>query len=294
VEERSWTFLGHRLQPDELRLIQAVVADCTGLSRGELAATICELLAWTRPTGRVKDRECRTLLEALAAAGVINLPAKQTGRPLGARTAVPQTIHHETMPRLTGTVRDIAPVTLERVRTPEARRLFRELVGRYHYLGYAVPYGAHLQYLVYAAQPACAVVGCVQCTSAAWRLGARDAWIGWDDATRARQLPRLVNNSRLLIAPWVQVRNLASTILSQLTRGLAADWQAAYGVMPLLLETLVDPTRFAGTGYRAANWIPVGLTTGRGRTGRRRPTRSAKRVFVYPLVRDAVAQLRGA
>jgi len=294
VDEHRWTFLGHEVRPEELQLIRAVVADCAGLSRGELAATVCELLAWTRPTGRVKDRECRTLLEDLAAAGIVALPAKRAGRPVGARTAVPQTIRFETIPRLTGTVRDIAPVSLERVHTPAARQLFRELIGRYHYLGYAVPYGAHLQYLVYAAQPSRQVVGCVQCASAAWRLGARDAWIGWDDATRARQLPRVVNNSRLLIVPWVQVRNLASTILAQLARGLAADWHTAYGVTPLLLETLVDPTRFAGTCYRAANWIPVGLTTGRGRTGRRRPTRSAKRVFVYPLVRDAIAHLRGA
>jgi hypothetical protein len=181
VDERPWTFLGHRLQPDELRLIQGVVADYPGLSRGELAATVCELLAWTRPTGRVKDRECRTLLEALAAAGVIDLPVKQTGRPRGARTAVPQTIQRETVPRLAGTVRDLAPVTLERVCTPETRRLFRELVGRYHYLGYAVPYGARLQYLVYVAQPSRQVVGCVQCASPAWRLRARDVWIGWDE-----------------------------------------------------------------------------------------------------------------
>lgn len=235
IEARAWTFLGQRLQRGGVRLIQAVVADCAALSRGELAATLCELLAWTRPTGRTKDRECRTLLEAMAA-GVIALPAKQTGRPLGARTAVPPTIDGDTR---------------------------------------------H-------------VVGCVHCTSAAWRLRASDAWIGLDDAIRARQLLRIVTNSHLLIAPWVKVRNLASTILAQLTRGLAAGWHAAYGVRPLLLETLVDPSRFAGTCYRAVNWIPVGLTTGRGRTGRRRTTHSANRLFVHPLVRNAVAQLRGA
>jgi hypothetical protein len=125
-------------------------------------------------------------------------------------------------------------------------------------------------------------------------MASRDGWIGWDDATRVRQLPRVVNNSRLLILPWVRVKNLASRLLSQLAQRIGADWEAAYGVRPLLLETFVDPTRFAGTCYRAANWTLVGTTSGRGRTGPRRPTRSAKCVFLYPLERDAVAQLRGA
>jgi len=147
---------------------------------------------------------------------------------------------------------------------------------------------------VYASRPQRQVVACVQFSSPAWRMASRDAWIGWDDATRARNLVRVVNNSRLLILPWVRVKNLASTILAQMAAAIGPDWQAAYGVRPLLLETLVDPTRFAGTCYRAANWIPVGRTRGRGRTGPRRPTRSAKCVFLYPLAREAVTRLRGA
>jgi hypothetical protein len=125
-------------------------------------------------------------------------------------------------------------------------------------------------------------------------MACRDTWIGWDDATRVRHLVHVVNNSRLLILPHVRVRNLASTILAQLAAVVGRDWRAAYGVHPWLLETLVDPTRFAGTCYRAANWILVGQTRGRGRTGPRRPTRSAKCVFLYPLVRDAGARLREA
>ncbi len=157
-----------------------------------------------------------------------------------------------------------------------------------------MPYGAHLRYVVWGAQPQPQVVACAQFSSAAWRMASRDLWIGWDDATRARQLPRVINNSRLLILPWVRVKNLASTILAHLARRVAADWQAAYGVTPLLLETLIDPVRFDGASYRAANWIVVGTTTGRGRNDRagRRTPRVPKQVLIYPLVRDAGERLR--
>lgn len=287
-------FVGHRVGREELDLIRSVVGSFARLSREELASTVCELLGWTRATGRVKARECREWLERLQTAGVITLPPKRAGRPVGTVTQVPVTAGGEEQPTITGTVRDIAPIGIARVTTPTERRLFRELVGRHHYLGHTVPFGAHLRYLVYASRPQRAVVGCVQFSSAAWRMAARDAWIGWDDRTRARQLPRVVTNSRLLILPWVRVKNLASTILSRTARLLVADWRAAYGVTPVLLETLVDPARFDGASYRAANWVVVGTTSGRGRNDRdRRTVRAPKRILLYPLVRDAAQQLRG-
>ena len=125
-------------------------------------------------------------------------------------------------------------------------------------------------------------------------MASRDAWVGWDDAGRIRNLQLVVNHSRFLILPWVRVQNLASTILSRLAKRIREDWQAAYGVAPVLLETLVDPTRFDGGCYRAANWIPVGQTTGRGRMDRysQRLGAAPKRVLLYPLVKDAAARLR--
>ena len=290
----AWNFVGHQVGPQELDLIKAVVGQFAGLSRDELAYTVCELLGWTRATGRLKGRECREFLERLQAAGVVTLPAKRIGRPVGARTQVPVTARGDVQATVTGTVRDVAPIVIERVTTGDERLLFRELVGRHHYLGHAVPFGAHLRYLVYASQPQRQVVACVQFSSPAWRMACRDAWIGWDDGTRARNLPRVVNNSRFLILPWVRVKNLASTVLSRMARRLIPDWRAAYGVTPVLLETLVDPVRFDGASYRAANWIVVGVTTGRGRGNRARPiVRAPKRVLIYPLVRDAAQQLRG-
>ncbi len=286
-------FTGRAVGPDELALIREVVASCPGLSRMELAHTVCELLGWTRPQGTLKGRECREFLEGLAARGLLHLPAKRPGRPVGARTHVPVTARGDPGAPLTGTVGEVGPIGLEAVREPAQRALFRELVARYHYRGHAVPFGASLRYLVSATHPARQVVGCLQFSSPAWRLAVRDRWIGWDEATRRRNLQRVVSNSRFLLLPWVRVKNLASTVLAQAVRRLGADWRARYAVAPLLVETLVEQGR-AGTCYRAANWLALGATAGRGRQDRAHERHGAapKTVLVYPLVDDAVQRLR--
>jgi len=287
-------FRGRRFTAKELALIREVVESCSGLSRAELAFTVCELLGWKRPSGRLKGLECVDLLEALESAGVLALPAKQTGRPVGSRTRVPVTVRGDCGRDLVGEVGDFSPIELEAVLTEEQRLLFRELVGRHHYLGHRVPFGAHLRYLVYASRPERAVVGCVQFSSPAWRMAARDAWIGWSDTSRRRNLQRVVNNSRFLILPWVRVQNLASRVLSLVLRRLATDWQERYGVEVLLAETLVDTSRYTGHCYRAANWIALGETTGRGRMDREHALHGArpKTVLVYPLAKDAQRRLR--
>jgi Domain of unknown function (DUF4338) len=295
VHDVAWRFCGREVQPNQRALIQDVVAQFPGLSRGELALTACEWLDWRRPNGRLKAREAREFLERLAQAGVLVLPDKRAGRPQGSSTSIPITPRGTAQPTVTGLVGDLGPIVIERVDGPDAQRLFRELVGRYHYLGYRVPFGAQLRYLVYAVTPPRTVVACLQFSSPAWRMASRDAWVGWDDAGRTRNLQLVVNNSRFLILPWVRVQNLASTILSRVAKRIREDWQAAYGVAPVLLETLVDPTRFDGGCYRAANWIALGQTTGRGRMDRYSQRRGAapKRVLLYPLVKDAAARLRG-
>jgi hypothetical protein len=292
--ERAIGFCGHQVSDRELRLIREVVEQCGGLSRTELAATVCELLGWRRAQGKVKTRECWELLEELEREGMLSLPAKRAGRPKGSRTQVPVTERGEPGRALRGTVRDIAPVSLERVIDSEQRLLWRELVGRYHYLGHAVPFGAQLRYLVWAGRPERAVVGCVQLSSPAWRMAARDRWIGWSDGQRVRCLQRVVCNSRFLILPWVEVQNLASASLAMVSRQVAADWPEQYGIEPYLLETVVDLGRFTGTCYRAAGWLEVGVTSGRGRMDRehRREGAAPKRVLVYPLVREAARKLR--
>jgi hypothetical protein len=279
----------------ELELIQEVVAAWAGLSRQELANTTCELVGWRRPHGGLKTWEGQELLARLEAAGLIELPALRPGRPRGSQTGVPRTGRGEIQERIVGTVRDVAPVRLKPVTTGADRRLWRELVGRYHYLGHRVPFGAHLRYLVEIARPQPAVVGCLQLSSPAWKIAVRDRWIGWTDAARRRNLQQVVNNSRCLLLPWVAVRQLASHVLARMVRQLAQDWPPAYGVRPLLVESLVEAARHAGTCYRAANWIELGLSAGRGRMDRqhRRHGACPKRVFVYPLGPGARERLRG-
>jgi len=293
-EGGSYRIHGRTFGPPEIALIRDIVATCAGVSRRELANTISELLAWTRPSGGLKEPECLALLARLEADGLLRLPTKHQTKPVGSGTSVPHTARGEPGTPLTGRVETFAPVHVDLVETDEARQLFRELIGRYHYIGHKVPFGAHRRYLVSITQPRPTVVGCLQFSSPAWRMHARDAWIGWNDSTRARHLSHVVTNSRFLLVPWVHIQNLASTTLSLALRRLPADWHAQYGVRPLLVETLVDPARYTGGCYRAANWVEVGETAGRGRDDRRHARHGAqpKRLFVYPLTRDAVRRLR--
>jgi len=193
---------------------------------------------------------------------------------------------------LSGSVEAFTPLQVQLVTTGRQRQLFRDLISRYHYLGYAMPFGARLQYLVYVSRPRRQVVGCVQFSSPAWRMKVRDQWIGWDDATRQRGLQQIVNNSRFLVL--ADIRNLASAMLSCVLGCMAGHWQERYGVLPLLVETLVDQQRYHGGCYRAANWIVLGQTSGRGRMDQanQRHGAAVKTVMVYPLVKDAVGRLR--
>lgn len=294
LEDVPRRFAGREFAARELELIREVVESYPGLSRAELAKTVCELLGWRRRNGSLKGLECRQYLEQLDSCGYLCLPAKRERRPLGSSIRIPKTRQGAPGAEVVGSVEEFAPVVLREVREGQDRDLFRELVGRHHYQGYAVAYGAQLCYLVLVSQPQHQVVGCLRFSSPAWRMSARDRWIGWDESTRSRNLQRVVNNSRFLLLPWVRIRNLASQVLSHAARQVVVDWQARYGVEPVLLETLVDAQRFSGTCYRAANWIEVGVTTGRGRMDRahRRHGALPKKVLLYPLCHDAARRLR--
>ena len=286
-------FCGREFSADEVLLIQEVVDTCSGISRRELAHTVCELLDWKRPGGGLKARECKDLLELLEGKGILKLPEKKKEGYRGSRKSIAEAPSREPYGcTLAGSVKEIAPLDIERVQSQEQRKLFKDLLTRYHYLGYAMPYGARIQYLVYASRPRREVIGCLQFSSPAWRMKARDQWIGWDDSRREAALQQVVNNSRfLLLAP---IHNLASAILSCTLRRLRSDWGQQYGVMPLLVETLVDRKRFHGGCYRAANFLELGETSGRGRMdrGNQRHGARVKTILVYPLVKDAARRLR--
>jgi hypothetical protein len=250
------------------------------------------LFDWARPNGKLKTVECRQFLEQLQACSALQLPAiRHKGR--GKSEKIALTAVSAKCRSLQGTVKDFQPIRLHLVQTAQERTLFRELIERHHYLGYRIPFGAHLCYLIEVERPVPTVVGVLQFSSPAWRMAARDDWIGWTDTLRARHLQRIVNNSRFLILPSARIKYLASHVLSLASRHLVSDWQAKYHIKPLLLETLVDTQRYSGVCYRAANWLELGQTSGRGRQDRThtRHGASPKRVFVYPLRADARASL---
>jgi hypothetical protein len=286
-------FCGREFTREDLSLIQEVVETCAGISRTELSHTVCELLEWRRANGRLKARECLDLLQRLECQGFLRLPeSRQTGPRKGTRRHIAPATEDQPWAELAGTVGVFLPLHVELVKNRKQRQLFKDLVSRYHYLGYAMPFGARLQYLVYVSQPWRQVVGCVQFSSPAWRMKVRDQWIGWDEATRGRHLQHIVNNSRLLIL--ARIRNLASMLLSCVLGRLGSDWQEHYGVEPWLVETLVDRQRFYGGCYRAANFIVLGETSGRGRMDRNHQRHGAqiKTVLVYPVVKNALRRLR--
>ena len=290
----SLTFCGRTFTAQELELMRQTAADFAGLGITEISRTVCELLDWKRPTGRLKNHECRQLLERLQEQGRLSLPEVRRSGPLGPRQ-VKVTAQSEPQAAIEGSAGQFEPLELALVDAQHGgdSALWIELLERYHYLGYRVPVGAQLRYLVRAASCGPRILACLQWTSAAWKMAARDEWIGWSAEQRSQNLPRIINNSRFLILPWVRVAGLASKILSLCARRLPRDWERQYGCEPFLLETLVDAKRFAGTCYRAANWIELGTTQGRGRMDREHLLQDAapKRIYVYPLCRNAPLRL---
>jgi hypothetical protein len=286
------TFCGRTFRGDQLALMRQVAAECSALGVTEIARTLCELLEWKRPNGKLKNHECRQLLERLAEEKFLALPER---RPLGGRgSRRPQVSRADCEPAvLACAAGECEPLELVLVEGAAESRRWRESLERYHYLGCPVPFGAHLRYWVRGRHRELA---CLLWTSPAWKMRARDAWIGWNDEQRRRHLQAIVNQGRFLLLPGVRVKGLASKILAHSARQLPQDWERHYAVRPVLLETLVDAQRFRGTCYRAANWIHVGQTSGRGRMDRENKAQgqAVKDIYVYPLVRDARQRLRGA
>jgi hypothetical protein len=267
-------------------MIRGITREFSALAWTELAATLCELLDWRRPNGALKSRECYLFLRELHRRGWLPWLTAPQPRSLRVPLAKLTTSPAPSFDVLSGPLDRYRPLQLQLIQDAGQRRLFREYLDRYHYLGYRAPFGAQLRYWVRPAQPELPPLAALLFTSAAWRMAPRDRWIGWPDPARRANLSLVVNHSRFLILPWVQVPHLASHILSRAAHELPADWLAHYGVEPVLLETLVDPARYRGVCYRAANWIEAGMTQGRGRMDRQgRAQGIPKQIFLYPLHR---------
>ena len=287
----SLTFCGRTFRSDELELMCQTVREFSALGVTEIARTVCELLEWTRPNGGLKNHECRQLLERLQAEGWLELPELRKRGGKGPRRLDLSGACPEPAP-VACPVSECEPLELILVEGQADSRRWREQMERYHYLGCRVPFGAQLRYWV---RHRGRELACLLWTSPAWKMQARDEWIGWSDTQRRQNLQAIVNQGRFLILPWVAVKGLASKILALSARQMPHDWEIRYSCRPLLLETLVDAARFRGTCYRAANWIHVGQTTGRGRMDRAHQAhgQAIKDVYVYPVTQDARLRLCG-
>ena len=278
----------HRVITDaDLVFIRGLIAENPQCSRRALSLRLCQAWNWVQANGALRDMVCRGMMLMLHRQGLIELPPVRvvarvlrqglSGRDKPAAVSVDQT-------PLGMSFAELGALEVRQVRRTPEEALFNGLLEQHHYLGYSQPVGEHLKYLVYArGRP----IACLAWSSAPRHLGSRDRFIGWEPKARLANIGLLAYNTRYLILPWVSVPHLASHILGRMARTLSSDWQRLYGHPIYYLETFIDPQRFRGTCYRAANWKVLGVTTGRGKDDRaHKANRPIKEVLGYPLVKD--------
>ena len=285
VELTGRRFAGRRISVSEVALIRRTAATFPALSRRELGHTVCEHLGWRTPNGGNRIQSALGLLERMDELGLVTLPAKDASKVRTSQRAIRWTEASAAPPQpIEIPLSGLMPLEAATVESASEIRLWNELVDRHHYLRYRRPMGPHLRYFILDAQAR--ELGCVMFSYASVSLGVRDAWIGWPHGEYQAHLDRIIQNNRFLILPWVKVRNLASKALSMVLRRVADDWRARHGYRPALVETYVDPSRFTGACYRAANFRCLGRTAGGSGKG-------AKAVYVYPLAKDFRQALLG-
>jgi hypothetical protein len=279
-----WRYRGQEIDSEQIVFLREFIRTHPTSSRWKLSRQLCEALGWKQANGALRDMVCRGLLLMLERAGEIELPPVRrqirgqcrTGRPR------PEAMWIDTTP-LAMPLKELGPIQIQPVRRTADEPLFNSLMEHHHYLAYEQPVGEHLKYLVGAeGRP----IACLAWSSAPRHLGSRDRYIGWSADARRRNIRFIAYNTRFLILPWVQVPHLASHILGKVTRALSDDWNRMYGHPVYFAETFIDPGRFRGTCYRAANWQLLGLTTGRGKDDHtNKPNRPIKEILGLPLTR---------
>jgi len=277
-------YRGRPVSDSDVDFIRRLLATSPQVSRRALSIQLCEAWNWRQPNGEPSDAVCRGLLLALHRAGHIELPAPKWRSQKPRVRCIPPPVDDVATTLLGCRLGELGLLDIRQVRrTPDEAKVIG-LIERYHYLGYVQPVGESLKYLVSAGgRP----IACFAWSSAPRHLGPRDRFIGWSKEARRANIRQVAYQSRFLILPWVQVPHLASHLLGRMARRLSSDWEQVYAHGIDFTETFVDPARYRGTCYRAANWQYLGMTTGRGKDARtREPTRSRKMVFGYPLVAD--------
>ena len=278
-------YRGRTFTAEEIEFIRKLIAEHPTVSRRRLSAQLCEAWDWRQPNGTLRDMVARGLMLKLHRGGHIELPRKRytPHNPLAKRPRPPSLPLLSWSP-IEARLSSLRPLDFRQVRRGGEEGMFNSFIETYHYLGYTQPVGEHLKYLISARGTP---VACMAWCSAPRHIGCRDRFIGWRQDARRRNIHLVAYNTRFLILPWVKVRYLASHILAEVAKRISADWEALYRHPIHFLETFVEPERFRGTCYRAANWTYLGKTTGRGKDDQSgRPNRSLKEVLGYPLSRD--------
>ena len=272
---------GLKFTADTIQWVREALDQTPSISRRALSRGLCEAMDWRSATGKLKELNCRKALLVLDREGVIDLPRSDASYAFNSPGVAGRQSSIETV-HVACDLNELGTIAIERVtsRYCKAARDWKELMDRHHYLGSGPLCGGQIRYLVRSSKHG--YVGALSFSSAAWAIKARDDYIGWSEAGRRAHIGQVICNSRFLIVPTVRTPNLASHTLSRCLERIARDWQECYGMEPVLVETFVDPERFSGVSYRAANWVHVGKTSGR-RAAQRETAGGPKEVFVYPL-----------
>jgi len=271
--------------------VKTLIAENPALSRTQLSKLVCQIWDWRSPNGQPKDIAARDMLRDLEKKGLINLPLSQTVPNFSDHRYQVLHLDHDTTP-MGCSLEDLLPLKIHLPEGEEDLAAFKSYLDQFHYLGFGRTVGENMKYMVYSRNGS--VVACLLFGSAAWSCRDRDKHIGWNKARRKEALHLLTNNTRFWIPQWVRTPNLASHVLSRVMRRLCADWESRYGHHLLAVETFVDSSRFLGSCYKAANWIYVGRTSGRGRDGgHHNMIVPRKDIYLYPLDRHYAEKLRG-
>ena len=281
-------YCGREFSDADIQAIKRLMEQNPSLKRTPLSRKLCELFDWTKPNGELKDMTCRVALLRMQADGLITLaPSRMPGG--RGRPHFPPTAATDAQTPMLQPVHELARLTLRPVTGTAASRLWNEYIARYHYLGYTPMSGSQLRYNVFVGEQ---LVALLSFGASAWKLAGRERFIGWQERERLKNLQLVVNNARFLILPWIQSKGLASKILSKIARQLPLDWHQRYGYRPVLFETFVETERHRGTCYKAANWINVGQTTGRGKKSTvHHQVIPVKDIWLYPLRKNFASEL---
>lgn len=284
-------YCGREFSAGDIQAINRLMEQDPSLKRTPLSRMLCELFDWTKPNGELKDMTCRVALLRMQADGLITLPPSRSAGRRSSRPHFAPTTATDAQTPLLQPVHELGALTLRPITrtTTASSRLWNEYIARYHYLGYTPLSGSQMRYNVFAGEQ---LVALLSFGASAWKLAGRDRFIGWSEPQRLKNLQLVVNNARFLILPWIQSKGLASKALSMIARQLPHDWHQRYGYRPVLLETFVESARHRGTCYKAANWVHVGQTTGRGK---KCPVHQQilpiKDIWLYPLRKNFASVL---